>query len=81
MKDENFWHKYYKDIITQIHNDHKKCKSMAILEAIRKTNVGSDIIIHNNDMSVWCVLRVMVKEHPEDTSEDGGIILRGKEDA
>lgn len=34
-----------------------KDKGSAILEAIRKTDVDSDIIIHNNDMSIWCILR------------------------
>jgi hypothetical protein len=47
-------------------------KEKAILEAIRKTEVGSDVILHNNDGSVWCVLRVICKEHTEQTDEDGG---------
>lgn len=55
-------------------------KGTAILKAIRKTDVGSDIIIQNNDMSIWCILRVITKEHPEDKSEDRGMILYGKED-
>lgn len=40
-------------------------KPEAILDAIRKTEVGSDIILHNNDMSVWCILTVKCKEHEE----------------
>ena len=55
----------------------KKTKPEAILEAIRKTEVGSDIIIHNNDMSIWCILKVIVKEHKEDDS-DGGIVIKDK---
>ena len=40
-------------------------KAEAILNAIRTTEVDSDIILHNNDMSIWCILRVVAKEHPE----------------
>lgn len=40
-------------------------KGEAILEAIRRTDVGSEIILHNSDMSIWCVLKVIAKEHPE----------------
>ena len=49
-------------------------KSAAILDAIRKTDVGSDIIIHNGEKSIWCILRVICKEHKEDLDEDGGIV-------
>lgn len=44
-------------------------KPEAILEAIRKTDVGSDIILHNSDMSIWCILRVIAKEHQEQNDE------------
>jgi len=52
----------------------KVSKSEAILQAIRETPVGSDIIIHNSDMSVWCILEVKCKEHNEDETDDGGFI-------
>jgi len=52
-----------------------KKKSEAILEAIRKTEVGNDIILHNNDMSIWCILTVKCKEHKEDKTDEGGITL------
>ena len=51
-------------------------KSEAVLDAIRKTDVGDDIILHNNDMSIWCILRVICKEHEESTDEDGGKIIQ-----
>lgn len=49
-------------------------KAEALLRAVRDTPVGSDIIIHNSDMSLWCVLTVKVKEHKEDETDDGGFI-------
>ncbi len=49
-------------------------KPEAILDAVRKTEVGSDIILHNNDMSIWCILTVKCKEHDESKEEDGGKI-------
>jgi hypothetical protein len=52
-----------------------KLKAFAILDAIRKTDVGSDIIIHNEDMSIWCILTVKCKEHPERQDEKGGKVL------
>lgn len=51
-------------------------KGYAILQAIRTTDVGDNIIIHNNDMSIWCILKVICKEHPENLNEDGGIITK-----
>jgi hypothetical protein len=51
-------------------------KSEAILTAIRNTSVGSDIIIHNNDKSIWCILRVICKEHKENPEENGGIVIK-----
>ena len=47
-----------------------KTKAEAILEAIRTTPVGSDVIIHNSDRSVWCILTVKCKEHKEDETDD-----------
>jgi hypothetical protein len=53
-----------------------KDKGEAILQAIRTTEVGSNIIIHNNDMGIWCILKVVAKEHDENKDEDGGIIKK-----
>lgn len=50
-------------------------KAEAILDAIRKTDVGSDVIIHNEDMSIAYILTVKCKEHPEKFDEDGGKVL------
>ena len=52
----------------------EKTKGEAILDAIRKTDVGSDIILQNEDLSIWCILKVIVKEHPEDDSDGGKVI-------
>ena len=49
-------------------------KAESILTAIRETPVGSDVIIHNSDHSVWCILTVKCKEHNEDETDDGGFI-------
>ena len=51
-------------------------KAHAILDAIRKTPVGSDVIIQNEDMSIWCILTVKCKEHPEREDEDGAKVIR-----
>jgi hypothetical protein len=40
-------------------------KAQAILDAIRELDVGSDLIIHNEDGSVAYILRLIAKEHPE----------------
>lgn len=47
-------------------------KAEAILDAIRQAPVGSEVVIHNNDKSVWCILTVVCKEHDE--TDDGGFI-------
>jgi len=47
-------------------------KAEAILNAIRNTDVGDDIILHNSDMSIWCILKIICKEHEEDKTDDGG---------
>lgn len=50
-------------------------KAEAILDAIRKTDVGSDIILHNNDNSIWCILTVRCKEHEESEEDiEGGVL-------
>lgn len=49
-------------------------KAEAILDAIRKTDVGFDIILHNNDGSIWCILTVKAKEHEETKDEEGGMV-------
>ena len=51
-------------------------KAEAVLEAIRTAEVGSNIILHNNDMAIWCILKVVAKEHEEDSDENGGIITK-----
>ena len=53
-----------------------KTKAEAILDAICTTEVGSDIIIHNEDMSVFCILTMKCKEHPEKLDEDGGRVVK-----
>ena len=40
-------------------------KADAILQAIRNADVGSDIIVNNADGSIYCILTVKCKEHPE----------------
>lgn len=45
----------------QVEEDEKKAK--AILEAIRYSSVGDDIIVHNPDGSVWCILTLKTREH------------------
>ena len=57
-------------------DDGKTTKAEAILDAIRKTDVGSDIIIHNEDMSVAYILGMKCKEHPEKLDEDGGRVVK-----
>ena len=41
----------------------KMNKAKAILEAIRKVRVGDDVIIHNTDGSIWCILTKKCEEH------------------
>ena len=53
-----------------------KTKAEAILDAIRTTEVGSDIIIQNEDMRIFCILTVKCKEHPEKLDEDGGRVVK-----
>lgn len=40
-------------------------KAEAVMQAIRDTEVGSDIIIHNKDGSIFVILTVKCKEHDE----------------
>lgn len=40
-------------------------KPEAIYQAIQNAEVGDDIIIHNNDGSIWCILTLKVREHEE----------------
>ena len=54
----------------------KMTKAEAVMQAIRETEVGSDIILHNEDMSIYCILTVKCKEHPEKKDEDGGNVSR-----
>ena len=48
-------------------------KGEALLEAVRKTPVGNNVILHNNDGSIWCILNVVAKEHTKDDNEDAEI--------
>jgi hypothetical protein len=40
-------------------------KGEAIVEAIRTSDVEDQIIIHNDSGMVWCVLKLICKEHEE----------------
>lgn len=40
-------------------------KAEAILDAIRNLDVGNTVVILNEDGSVWCILKMICKEHPE----------------
>jgi len=40
-------------------------KPEAILEAIENAEVGSDIIIHNEDMTIRYILTMKCREHDE----------------
>jgi hypothetical protein len=51
-------------------------KELAVLNAIRNAKVGSQIIIHNNDGSIWCILEVRCKEHREDMGDNGKVMIR-----
>jgi len=48
-----------------------KIKADAVLEAIRQGDVGGNIVILNNDKSVWCVLKLICREHKEDKKARG----------
>jgi hypothetical protein len=37
-------------------------KALAIQEAIRKCDVGSEVIIHNTDGSIYCILKKIAEE-------------------
>jgi hypothetical protein len=49
-------------------------KAEAILQAIRNTPVGDEIIIHNSNAQIWCILKIVAKEHKEDEADDGGFV-------
>jgi len=40
-------------------------KGDAILQGIRDADIGDEITIHNDDMTIFCILKVICKEHPE----------------
>lgn len=52
-------------------------KGDALLKAIRDTPVGSNVIIHNADNQIWCVLKVVAKEHEEDKNTEAEIWPKG----
>lgn len=41
-------------------------KPEAIYQAIKNADVGSEVIIHNSDGSIWCILKVIAKEDKND---------------
>lgn len=43
----------------------KISKAEAILKAIRTSKVDDDIIIRNEDGSIWCILKLVCLEHKE----------------
>jgi thiamine monophosphate kinase len=47
-------------------------KADAVLQAIRDADVGDDVVIHNEHGMVWCIVRVMSKEHLEEHNEIKG---------
>lgn len=51
-------------------DDMNHSKAEAILQAIRDAEVGSDITILNEDMSIFCILKVKCKEHPENVDHN-----------
>jgi hypothetical protein len=40
-------------------------KAEAVMESIRQAEVGDNVVIHNEDGSIFCVLEVKAKEHSE----------------
>ena len=40
-------------------------KPEAVLRAIKEAEVGDDVFIHNSDGSIYCILTVKAKEHPD----------------
>ena len=48
-------------------------KGEALLQAIRDTPVGSNVIVHNSDGMIWCILKVIAKEHDEDKNSEAVI--------
>lgn len=54
------------DTTTKICKIMENSKGEAILKAIRNCDVGDEVTILNEDKSIFCILRIMVKEHPED---------------
>ncbi len=69
-------HEFKPHIYWECTNKKIRTKAEAVMDAIRETEVGSDIIIHNEDMSVFCILTVKCKEHPEKLDEDGGKVVK-----
>ena len=45
-------------------------KGEALLQAVRDTPVGSNVIIHNSNMQIYCILKVVAKEHEEDKTNE-----------
>ncbi len=51
-------------------------KAEAVLEAIRKCEVGENVVIHNSDGSIAYIIKVITKEHPEDKDDGLHTIMR-----
>ena len=56
--------------------ENKTTKAEAVMDAIRQTDVGSDIIIQNEDMSIAYILTMKCIEHPEKLDEEGGMVIK-----
>ena len=37
----------------------------AIIQSIREAKVGDNVVIHNEQGMIWCIIKVLVKEHDE----------------
>ena len=55
-------------------------KGEAVLQAIRDTPVGNNVIIHNSNMQIFCILKIIAKEHDEDLADDGAFIYKNPTD-
>jgi hypothetical protein len=51
-------------------------KADAIYEAIQTCDVGDNVVIHNDDGSVWCILEVTTKEMEHGKSDN---LTKGEE--
>ncbi len=40
-------------------------RAEAVMDAIRQSNIGDNVIIHNSDGSINCIITIKCKERPE----------------